>query len=89
MKSPGKKNKNKNTKITHLFNYKALAFLSHIFTAEKILIWQQKAKAISSESCKESGLAMLRWEGSVWSSFNGFLPWREGRQEVGPGPGRY
>lgn len=39
------KNKNKDTEITHLFNYKALAFTSHISTAEKILIWQQKAKS--------------------------------------------
>lgn len=84
-KIPGKKNKNKNTEITHLFNYKAFAFISHIFTAAKILIWQQKAKAISSESGKESTLAMRQCEECMWSGFNGFLPLREGQ----PGGGEH
>lgn len=53
--------------------------MSHIFTAEKILIWQQKAKAISSESGKESTLVMRPCAEGMRSSFNGFLPLREGQ----------
>lgn len=77
-KSPERKMEIKNTEITHLFNYKVLAFISHVFTAEKISTWQQKAKAISTESGKESALATHQCGEAMPGIFHGCLPWREG-----------